>query len=62
MTEAVIRSCGVVSDGMRARTSTATGEALLVPEGNNRRKVGCITGTTGKTAERREGVGRVQEQ
>lgn len=60
LTEATNRSCGVVSDGTRARTSTATGETLLVPEGNDRRKVGRITGITGKVTERREGGGWVR--
>jgi hypothetical protein len=39
------------SDSTVARTSQATGEALLVPERNRRSKVDRITGTTGKAIE-----------
>ena len=39
------------SDSTVARTSRATGEALLVPARNRRSKVGRITGKTGKSAE-----------
>ena len=46
------------SDGTMTRTHRATGEALLAPARNRRSKVGPITGSTGKGAERREGGGR----
>ena len=46
------------SDGTMIRIHRATGEALLVPTRNRRSKVGPITGSTGKGAERREGGGR----
>ena len=46
------------SDGTMTRTHRATGEALLAPTRNRRSKVGPITGSTGKWAERREGGGR----
>ena len=39
------------SDGTMTRTCRATGEALLVPVRNRRRKVGTITGGTGKCTE-----------
>src|SRR5207342_2008616 len=39
------------SDSTVTRTCQATGEALLVPAGNRRSKVGRITGQTGKSAE-----------
>jgi len=39
------------SDGTVTRTCGATGEALLVPERNFRRKVGPITVNSGKWAE-----------
>jgi hypothetical protein len=58
LTDATERSGGVISGGTGARTSRETGEALLVPVRNDRRKVDRITGNTGKLVERREGVGR----
>ncbi len=39
------------SDGTMTRTCRATGEALLAPARNCRRKVGTITGGTGKCTE-----------
>ena len=39
------------SGGTMTRTDRATGEALLVPAGNRRSKVGPITGSTGKWVE-----------
>lgn len=39
------------SDGMSARTNEATGETLLAPSGNDRRKSGSITGAPGKRVE-----------
>jgi hypothetical protein len=39
------------SDGTLTRTSQATGEALLVPLRNQRKKIGRITGETGKSVE-----------
>ncbi len=46
------------SDGTMTRTHRATGEALLAPARNRRRKVGPTGGSSGKGAERREGGGR----
>src|SRR6476620_6568785 len=39
------------SDSTGARTRQATGEALLAPARNNRRRVDRITGSTGKSIE-----------
>jgi hypothetical protein len=39
------------SGGTLTRTSQATGEALLVPLRNQRKKIDCITGETGKSVE-----------
>jgi hypothetical protein len=39
------------SDGMATRTRRATGEALLIPSRNGRRKVGRITREAGKSVE-----------
>jgi hypothetical protein len=50
-------SGGVVSGGTAARTCQATGEALLAPGRNVRRKVGSITGDHREMSRRREGGG-----
>jgi hypothetical protein len=42
------------------RMCRATGEAVLVPSRNRGSKVGRITGDTGKSADRRDGGGRVR--
>ena len=51
LTEAGLHSGGVIRDSTATRTYQATGETVLAPSGNWWRKVGRITGITGKAAE-----------
>jgi len=48
LTDAKLHSDGVHGDSTAARKHRTTGEALLAPGRNPRRRVGSITGDTGK--------------